>query len=100
MVRFEAETLSTKENLNVPMDLSGPWIDQAHQHRKLPKLILEMPRSVSELNGHQEASDDNGQFGCTSYHRLFRFNQFSDARGQLPASAFLAESVAIPLSGG
>src|SRR5439155_7002857 len=33
MARFETETLSTKENLNHLMDLSGQWIDQAHQHR-------------------------------------------------------------------
>lgn len=35
MARFETETLSTKENLKHLMDLSGQWIDQAHQHRKL-----------------------------------------------------------------
>jgi Transposase DDE domain group 1 len=34
MARFETETLSTKENLKRLMDLSGQWIDQAHQHRK------------------------------------------------------------------
>ena len=38
--RFETETLSTTENLKHLMDLSGQWIDQAHQHRKLTKLIL------------------------------------------------------------
>ncbi len=31
MARFETETLSTKENLKHLMDLSGQWIDQAHQ---------------------------------------------------------------------
>jgi hypothetical protein len=30
------------------MDLPGPWIDQAHQHRELTKLILDMDSSVSE----------------------------------------------------
>ena len=39
MARFETETLSTKENLKHLMDLSGRWIDQAHRHRKLTKLI-------------------------------------------------------------
>jgi RNA polymerase sigma factor (sigma-70 family) len=41
MARFETETLSTKENLKHLMDLSGQWIDQAHPHRKLTKLILD-----------------------------------------------------------
>ena len=40
MARFETETLSATENLKHLMDLSGQWIDQAHRHRKLPKLIV------------------------------------------------------------
>ena len=56
MARFETETLSTKENLKHLMDLSGQWIDQAHQHRKLTKLILDMDSSVSETYGHQEGT--------------------------------------------
>ena len=47
MARFETGTLSTKENLKHLMDLSGWWIDQAHQHRQLAKLILGMDSSVS-----------------------------------------------------
>src|SRR5437660_2267391 len=42
MARFETETLSGKENLTHLMDLSGQWIDQAHHHRKLTRLILDM----------------------------------------------------------
>src|SRR6185437_387534 len=42
MARFETETLSSKENLKHLMDLSGQWIDQAHHHLKLSKLILDM----------------------------------------------------------
>src|SRR5262245_47431649 len=42
MARFETEILSTPENLQLLMDLSGQWIDQAHRHRKLTKLILDM----------------------------------------------------------
>jgi Transposase DDE domain group 1 len=78
MARFETETLSTKENLKHLMDLSGQWIDQAHQHRKLTKLILDMDSSVSETYGHQQGSAYNGHFGCTCYHPLFLFNQFGD----------------------
>ena len=78
MARFETETLSTKENLKHLMDLSGQWIDQAHQHRKLTKLILDMDSSVSETFGHQQGSAYNGHFGCTCYHPLFLFNQFGD----------------------
>src|SRR5262249_21340917 len=48
MARFETETLSTKENLKHLIDLSGQWIDQAHQPRKCTKLILDMDRSASE----------------------------------------------------
>src|SRR5438477_1086940 len=78
MARFETETLSTKENLKFLMDCSGKWIDQAHQHRKLNKLILDMDSSVSETYGHQEGSAYNGHFECTCYHPLFLFNQFGD----------------------
>jgi hypothetical protein len=78
MARFETETLSTKENLMHLMDLSGKWIDQAHHHRKLAKLILDMDSSVSETYGHQEGTAYNGYFACTCYHPLFLFNQFGD----------------------
>jgi hypothetical protein len=75
MARFETETLTTKENLEFLMDLSGQWIEQAHHHRKLTKLILDMDSSVSETYGHQEGSAYNGHFGCTCYHPLFLFNE-------------------------
>jgi hypothetical protein len=78
MARFETETLSTTENLKHLMDLSGPWIDQAHQHRKLAKLILDMDSSVSATYGHQEGSAYNGHFECTCYHPACVFNQFGD----------------------
>src|SRR4051794_774286 len=78
MARFETETLSTKENLKFLMDCSGQWIDQAHLHRKLTKLTLDMDSSVSETYGHQEGSAYNGHFACTCYHPLFLFNQFGD----------------------
>jgi hypothetical protein len=78
MARFETKTLSTKENLKHLMDRSGQWLDQAHQHRKLTKLILDLDSSVSETYGHQQGSAYNGHFGCTCYHPLFLFNQFGD----------------------
>ena len=78
MARFETETLSTRENLQHLTDLSGQWIDQTHQHRKLAKLILDMDSSVSETYGHQQGTAYNGHFGCTCYHPLFLFNQFGD----------------------
>ena len=65
MARFETETLSTTENLKFLIDLSGQWIDQAHRHRQLTKLILDMDSSVSETYGHQQGSAYNGHFGCT-----------------------------------
>ena len=51
MARFETETLSTKGNLKHLMDLSGKWIDQAHRHRQLTKLILDMDSSVPAAKG-------------------------------------------------
>src|SRR3954462_13536919 len=38
--RFESDTLTTRESLNRLMDLSGRWIDRAHQHRKLTRIVL------------------------------------------------------------
>src|SRR5262249_22742673 len=78
MARFETETLSTTENLKYLMDLSGRWIDQTHQHRKLKKLVLDMDSSVSQTYGHESASACTGQFACTCSHPLFLFNQFGD----------------------
>jgi hypothetical protein len=94
MARFETETLSTRENLNHLTDLSGQWIDRAHQHRKLTKLVLDMDSSVSETYGHQEGTAYNGYFACTCYHPLFLFNQFGDLervalrRGNHPSAKF------------
>ena len=76
--RFETETLTTRENLNRLMDLSGQWIDRAHRHRKLTRIVLDMDSSVSETYGQQQGSAYNGHFGCTCYHPLFVFNQFGD----------------------
>ena len=94
MARFETEILSSKDNLKHLMDLSGQWIDQAHRHRKLTKLILDMDSSVSETYGHQEGTAYNGYFACTCYHPLFLFNQFGDLervmlrRGNHPSAKF------------
>jgi hypothetical protein len=60
MARFESETLSTKENLKHLLDLSGQWIDQAHPHRKLTKLILDLDSSVSETYGRVPVGGGGG----------------------------------------
>src|SRR5450432_4080642 len=78
MARFETQTLSTKENLKHLIDLPGGWIDRAHRHRKLTKLILDLDSSVSPTYGRQQGSAYNGYFECTCYHPLFLFNQFGD----------------------
>ena len=78
IARFETETLTSKVNLHQLMDLSGRWIDRAHQHRKLTRLVLDMDSSVSETYGQQQGAAYNGHFGCTCYHPLFVFNQFGD----------------------
>ena len=53
MARFETDTLGTRENLQHLSDLLGRWIDRAHRHRTLTKLILDMDSSVSETYGQQ-----------------------------------------------
>jgi hypothetical protein len=78
IARFETEALSSPTNLKRLMDLSGQWIDRAHQHRRLTRLVLDMDSSVSETYGHQQGTAYNGHFGCTCYHPLFVFNQFGD----------------------
>jgi Transposase DDE domain group 1 len=94
IARFETETLSSPTNLNRLMDLSGQWIDHAHQHRKLTRLVLDMDSSVSETYGQQQGTAYNGHFGCTCYHPLFVFNQFGDLervmlrRGNHPSAKF------------
>lgn len=60
------------------MDLSGRWIDLAHRHRKLARIVLDMGRSASETYGQQQGSAYNGHSGCTCYHPLFVFDQFGD----------------------
>jgi len=94
MARFETETLSSTDNLQHLIDRSGQWIDQAHRHRKLTKLILDMDSSVSETYGHQQGTAYNGYFACLCYHPLFLFNQFGDLervmlrRGNHPSAKF------------
>jgi hypothetical protein len=94
MARFETEILSTQENLTQLMDLSSPWIDQAHQHRKLTKLIRDMDSSVRATYGHQEGTAYHGYFACLCYHPLVLFNQFGDLergmlrRGNHPSAQF------------
>ncbi len=78
MARFETDTLGTRENLTHLSDVLGRWIDRAHRHRHLTKLILDMDSSVSETYGRQQGSAYNGHFECTCYHPLFLFNQFGD----------------------
>jgi hypothetical protein len=78
IARFGTETLSSRANLKRLMDLSGRWIDRAHQHRKLTRLVLDMDSSVSETYGQQQGSAYNDHFGCTRYRPLFVFNQFGD----------------------
>ncbi len=76
--RFETDMLTTRDNLTRRMDLPGEWVDRAHRHRKLTRIVLDMDSSVSETYGQQQGSAFNGHFGCTCYYPLFVFNQFGD----------------------
>lgn len=78
MARFETERLATEENLTILTDLSGLWIDLAHDRKKPKTIILDMDSSESPTHGDQEGSAYNGHFGSTCYHPLFCFNQFGD----------------------
>jgi hypothetical protein len=78
VARFETESLTTRDHLNRLMDLSGRWIDRAHRHRRLTKLVPDMDSSVSETYGRQQGAAYHGHFGCTCYHPLFLFDQFGD----------------------
>jgi hypothetical protein len=63
--RFETDTITTRENLHQLMNLSGRWIDRAHSHHKLTRLVLDTDNSVSETDGRQQGSAYNGHFGRT-----------------------------------
>ena len=45
---IRARDIHNPGNLIRLMDPSGPWIDTAHQHRKLTKCVLDMDSSLSE----------------------------------------------------
>src|SRR5271167_3270226 len=83
MARFETEVLAQTRNLAALANLSGEWIDQLRDRRRLREVVLDMDSSVSETYGEQEGTAYNGHFGCTCYHPLFCFNQFGDVEGTL-----------------
>ena len=83
MGRFETEVLTQPKNLAAVTELSGLWIDTAHQVKPLREIILDLDSSVSETYGEQEGTAYNGHFGCTCYHPLFCFNQLGDLLGAM-----------------
>ena len=76
--RFETGWLTSAINLAALADLPGVWIDRVHARKPQITIVLDMDSSVGETHGAQEDSAYNGHFGCTCYHPLFVFNQFSD----------------------
>jgi len=76
MGRFETEVLATTDNRTALTDLSGQWIDRAHECKPPRWITLDMDSSVSPTHGTQEGTAWNGHFGCMCYHPLFVFNQF------------------------
>jgi hypothetical protein len=75
MGRFEAELLSTNDNLATLANLLGAWIDAVHGRKPLTAIVLDIDSSVSPTHGDQGGTAYNGHFGCTCYHPLFVFNQ-------------------------
>ncbi len=78
MGRFETQWLTADANLTALADLSGAWIDQAHDRKSPKSIVLDMDGSVSPTHGAQAGTAYNGHFACTCYHPLFVFNQFGD----------------------
>ncbi len=67
MGRFETELLASDENFAALTDLSGVWIDRAHDRRPPKMIILDMDSGVSPTHGEQEGTAYNGPFGhCQS----------------------------------
>jgi len=83
MGRFETNVLTGSKNLRALMDLPGRWVDQVHQRKAPPEIILDMDSTASETYGEQEGSAYNGYFECECYHPLFCFNQFGDVERAL-----------------
>ena len=81
---FEAEILTTEENLAALTDLNGESVVRACTRTPMDRLVLDMDSSVSPTYGEQEGSAYNGHFGQTCDHPLFCFNQYGDLeRAQL-----------------
>ena len=78
MGRFETAMLTLPENLAVLSDLSGRWIDAAHDRRPPKSITLDMDSSESPAHGDQEGAVWNGHFQKKCLHPLFVFNQFGD----------------------
>jgi hypothetical protein len=78
MGRFETEILTQSQNLKTLMNQPGHWVDEAHKHKPIEEIILDIDSSDSPTFGRQEDSAYNGHFGYTCYHPLFIFNQFGD----------------------
>lgn len=78
MGRFEVGWLTSEANLAALVDLSGAGIDSTHARRLHAVNVLERDRGVSETQGGQGGSADNGHFGYTCSHPLPVFNQFDD----------------------
>ena len=82
-----------QENLAAMTELSGVWIDWAHERKPPKMIILDLDFSEAPTYGEQEGSAYNVHFGCTSYHPLFCFNQFGDLERILlrPGEVYSAE---------
>jgi hypothetical protein len=78
MSRFEAEWLSSRENLAALMNHPGAWVDGVQECASLKELIPDMDSSESPTHGQQQGSAYSGYFGCTCYHPLFVFKRHGD----------------------
>jgi hypothetical protein len=94
--RFETETLTTRENLNRLMDLTGQWIDRVHRLRELTRIVLALDGSVSDTYGRQQGSAVNGHFGCPCYHPPSCSTSSASWNGRCSAVA----TITAPSSGG
>ena len=75
---FEAEFLSSEENLLGLMAVNRELVVQAEAADGSDRVVLDMDSTESPVHGQQEGSVYNGHFESVCYHPLLLFNQHGD----------------------
>ena len=75
---FEAELLTSEENLLGLMTVNRELVAQAQAQDESERFVLDMDSTESPVHGQQEGSAYNGHFESVCYHPLLLFNQDGD----------------------